>query len=116
MGNEKKLFLVKLLHTVIWAFFVVTIFYVVYCGVFDEVKTLTWVAAGLVILEGLVLVIFRMYCPLTLIARRYSNSERDNFDIFLPNWLARHNKRIFTSIFIFGLMLVLWRVLFSHFS
>jgi hypothetical protein len=30
--------------------------------------------------------------------------------------LARHNKRMFTSIFIFGLMLVLWRVLFSHFS
>ncbi|MCB0632840.1 MAG: hypothetical protein KDD15_24045, partial [Lewinella sp.] len=64
-----------------------------------------------VIGEGVVLLIFRMFCPLTLIARKYSDSTKDNFDIYLPNWLARHNKLIFTSIFIFGIVLVLVRVL-----
>jgi len=40
-----------------------------------------------------------MFFPLTLIAGNYSNSQKDNFDIFLPNWLAKHNKLIFTTIF-----------------
>ncbi len=34
-----------------------------------------------------------------------------NFDIFLPNWLARHNKTIFTSIYLIGVIIVLFRVL-----
>jgi hypothetical protein len=51
-----------------------------------------------------------MYCPLTVIARKYSDSQQDNFDIFLPNWLAKYNKLIFTSIFILGVILVLFRV------
>jgi hypothetical protein len=35
--------------------------------------------------EGIVLLIFKMRCPLTVIAMRYSDSNKDNFDIFLPN-------------------------------
>lgn len=107
--NQRRLFLVKLIHTAIWIFFVVAIFYVVYCGIADEIGILTWLAAGAVVLEAVVLALFGMYCPLTLIARKYSDSEKDNFDIFLPNWLARHNKVIFTSIFLTGLLLVVWR-------
>ncbi|MFT7189365.1 MAG: hypothetical protein ACI9AV_002644, partial [Sediminicola sp.] len=37
---------------------------------------------------------------------------KDNFDIFLPNWLAKYNKVIFTTLFIIGLGLVLIRILF----
>ena len=68
------------------------------------------IGIGLIIGEGFVLLVFKMFCPLTLIARNYSNSQKDNFDIFLPNWIAKHNKLIFTSIFIVGLMIVLVRV------
>jgi hypothetical protein len=37
-------------------------------------------------------------CPLTGVAARYTVDRRDNFDIYLPEWLARHNKLIFGSI------------------
>ncbi|MBL7775062.1 MAG: hypothetical protein JNK89_03620 [Saprospiraceae bacterium] len=102
---------IKIVHTLIWAFFVAIIFYTLYCGIADRVTAYTWIAIGLVVLEGVVLLIFNMYCPLTVLARRYSDSEKDNFDIYLPNWLARHNKRIFTSIFLVAVALVLLRVL-----
>jgi hypothetical protein len=65
----------------------------------------------MVIAEGIVLIIFKMFCPLTLIARKYSNSDKDNFDIFLPNWLARYNKIIFTTIYLVSVIIVLLRVL-----
>lgn len=110
MTNAGKLQAIKLVHTLIWVFFVTVIFYVVYCGIADQVNPLTWVAVGLVVMEGLVLLVFKMFCPLTLMARKYSDSEKDNFDIYLPNWLAKYNKQIFTTIFVIGLVLVLIRI------
>ena len=77
----------------------------------NTVTAYTWIGIGLIIFEGLVLLVFKMYCPLTVLARNYSDSQKDNFDIFLPNWLAKHNKLIFTSIFVVGLILVVFRTL-----
>ncbi|MBK7872888.1 MAG: hypothetical protein IPJ74_20565 [Saprospiraceae bacterium] len=111
MDEARKLHTIKLVHTAIWVFFVTVIFYVLYCGIVDNVNILTWIAVGLVLAEGIVLLVFKMFCPLTLLARRYSDSEKDNFDIYLPNWLAKYNKQIFTTIFVIGLLLVLYRVI-----
>ena len=111
MTSALKLFWTKIIHTAIWAFFVAVILYVLYGGLADQLTTYTCIAIGLVMVEGLVLLLFRGSCPLTLIARKYSDSDRDNFDIFLPNWLARYNKLIFTSLYAIGLLLVGYRLL-----
>ena len=113
MDPKDKLVAIKLVHTAIWLFFVIVIFYILYCGVYGDITIWTWIGIGLIIGEGIVLLIFRMFCPLTVLARRYSDSQRDNFDIFLPNWLAKYNKLVFTSLFVIGLILVLVRK-FSH--
>ncbi|MGB5499128.1 MAG: hypothetical protein WBM77_09395 [Maribacter sp.] len=112
MNRTQKLLAIKLIHTLIWVFFVVVIFYVLYSGVSNNVNPNTWIGIGLVLGEGIVLMIFNKFCPLTLIARKYSDSEKDNFDIFLPNWLAKFNKLIFTTIFIIALLVVLIRTFF----
>ena len=112
MNRTHNLLVIKLIHTLIWAFFVVVIFYVLYSGIYDKVTIYTWIGIGLVLVEGLVLLVFKMFCPLTLVARKYSDSEKDNFDIFLPNWLAKHNKLIFTTIYVVALLLVLIRTFF----
>ena len=109
MNKAQKLLTIKLIHTVIWVIFVAVIFYIVYSGITDNITLYTWLGIGLIIGEGLVLLLFKMSCPLTVVARKYSNSQKDNFDIFLPNWLARHNKLIFTTIFVIGLVIVLFR-------
>lgn len=111
MNKENKLLIIKLIHTLIWAIFVALIFYIVYSGFTDTVTVYTWIGIGLIIGEGLVLLLFKMSCPLTVVARNYSDSQKDNFDIFLPNWLAKHNKLIFTAIFLVGLMAVVYRTL-----
>jgi hypothetical protein len=35
--------------------------------------------------------------------------QSDNFDIFLPEWLAKHNKLIFGSLFAIDELLLLWQ-------
>ncbi len=109
MEMDKKLLAIKLLHTLVWAFFVTIIFYILYSGLANKLTTFTWISIGLIIVEGLVLLLFKMFCPLTVIARRYSDSEKANFDIFLPQWLAKYNKEIFTAIYLLGVALVLLR-------
>ncbi len=61
--------------------------------------------------EVLVLLINRFRCPLTGIAARYTQDRRDNFDIYLPLWLARYNKQIFGSLYVAGIFytLVQWK-------
>lgn len=108
---NKKLFAVKLAHTVIWAIFVLVILYIVYCGVFDCVNIAAFVGIGLVIGEGIVLLICGWRCPLTLLGRKYTDEHEVGFDIFLPTWLAKNNKVIFTTLFVIGVVLVIYRLL-----
>ena len=93
MSPSGKLFVIKLLHSIIWIFFVTVIFYILYSGIANEISTLTWIAIGLVIGEGIILLIFKMFCPLTIIARKYSDSDSANFDIFLPLEYEIHKTR-----------------------
>jgi hypothetical protein len=50
-----------------------------------------------------------MRCPLTGVAARFTDDRRDNFDIYLPLWLARYNKPIFGWLFAAGLAFTLAR-------
>jgi len=103
MKNEaaRRLRAVKLLHTVVW---------VVFAGCVVAIPWLTWqgrfggaaVLAMIVLGEVLVLWYHRWSCPLTAIAARYTDDRRANFDIYLPEWLARHNQRIFGSLYAIG--------------
>lgn len=111
MKNESKLILVKSLHTLIWLFFNFVIFYMLYEVVADKIDKWLWIGWALIILEGLTLLLFKFFCPLTVIARRYSNSTKDNFDIYLPNWLAKYNKLIYTSIMGIILILTIYRLI-----
>lgn len=112
MANTTKLFLIKLLHTVIWVFFVAVIGYIVYAGITGELNAFVWAAIGLIALEGVVLLFNSGACPLTPWAARYTAQREDNFDIFLPLWLARHNKAIFTPITVLGVLLIVGRMIF----
>jgi hypothetical protein len=41
----------------------------------------------------------------------YTDDRRDNFDIYLPLWLARYDKQDFGTLFTAGVVLtwVMWR-------
>lgn len=106
-----KLVLIKLLHTVIWVFYNIVIFYLLYAVLKNKIDVWTWICIGLVCIEGIILAIFKLRCPLSIVAERYSDSKKDNFDIYLPNWLAKYNKAIYTSIFFISLIILAFRLI-----
>jgi len=111
MKDDNKLALIKVVHTIVWLFFNAVIFYMLYAAIANKIDIWLWACYGLIVLEGLVLLIFKFYCPLTVWARKYSHSTRENFDIYLPNWLAKYNKQIYTSIVIVISIIVIIRLL-----
>src|SRR5688572_1067258 len=109
--NLLRLRIVKLTHTLAWALFA------------GCILALPWVAwqrnfraaailIGVVLVEVLVLLANRFRCPLTDVAARYTEDRRDNFDIYLPLWIARYNKQIFGTLFVAGILftLLIWRI------
>jgi hypothetical protein len=92
---------VKLLHTAVWLFFAGCIAAIPLAGARDQ---FWWVGVltGLVLAECAVLVLNSGRCPLTDLAGHYTRDRTDNFDIYLPLWLARHNKAIFGTLFALG--------------
>jgi hypothetical protein len=102
MKSDNRLAAIRFLHTVVWAFFVACILLIpvaAQAGRFGLAALLI----GFVLLEVLVLAVNHWRCPLTGIAARHTDDRQANFDIFLPLWLARHNKTIFGSLFVAGL-------------
>lgn len=111
MNKGEKLVLLKWIHTFIWLFYNVVIFYLLYAVVVNKIDLWVWICLGLIALEGLILLIFRSFCPITVLARKYSDSKRDNFDIYLPNWLAKYNKTIYTIIVAIAVVILLIRLI-----
>ena len=89
------------------------IFYLLYAVIANKIDKWVWICIGLILLEGVILIAFKRICPITLIAKKYSNSQKDNFDIYLPNWLARYNKEIYTTIVLIAIVILLFRYLFK---
>ncbi|MGA9023349.1 MAG: hypothetical protein WB408_16540 [Terracidiphilus sp.] len=67
------------------------------------------VLTAFVVCECVVLAANRGRCPLTDWAARFTEDREANFDIFLPDWLARNNKAIFGTLFVVNELIVLWR-------
>ncbi len=108
--DQNKLTFVKTIHTLVWLFFNVVIFYMLYAAVINKLDIWLWIGYGLFLFEAIVLVIFKSYCPLTLIARRYSDSHEPNFDIYLPRWLAEYNKWIYSTILVTVVFITLYQI------
>ena len=106
-----QLTLIKIIHTIVWIFFNVVLFYMAYAVILNKIDKLVWIGVALIVLEGVVLLIFSKMCPLTIIARKYSGSTKNNFDIYLPDWLAKYNKLIYTTFFIIIVAGIFYRIL-----
>ena len=99
---------IKIVHTVVWAAFVACILAIWFFAWQAEFYYAT-LAIGIVCVEVLVLILNHWRCPLTSVAARYTGDRRANFDICLPEWLGRHNKLIFGTLYVAGIIFTLAR-------
>jgi hypothetical protein len=109
----RNLLFIKIIHTAVWLFFNCVLIYLFYAVITNKIDKWVWIGLGFFVLEGITLMLFKMMCPLTILARKYSDSSKDNFDIFIPNWLAKNNKRIYTVLLGIVLIMLGFRIVFK---
>jgi hypothetical protein len=90
--------LLKIVHTVIWTIMAAancTAFYLAWIGRFN-----LWFVFSIILLGGeiVVIVVNSWHCPLTDVMAKYTSDRRANFDIYLPEWLARNNIKVFSVL------------------
>ncbi|HUJ93958.1 MAG TPA: hypothetical protein VLW84_01735 [Terriglobales bacterium] len=97
---------IKIFHTIIWAFLAASIIALPVLGVLRRFR---WAAilSVIILLECVVLAINGGRCPLSDLAAHYTADRSSNFDIYLPDSLATHNKTVFGTIFLVGELVVL---------
>lgn len=110
MSRTSKLIAIKIIHTTIWVFFNIVIFYFLYAVLVNKIDMWVWICLGLVLCEAITLMIFKNVCPVTIVARKYTDSNKVNFDIYLPNWLAKYNKLIYSAIVAITVVILLYRL------
>jgi hypothetical protein len=110
MQPRTALHAIKIIHTLVWAIFAACI---IATPIFTYAQRpdISTVLIAITSVEVLVIVINRWRCPLTGVAASYTTDRSENFDIYLPAWLAKYNKVIFGALFIAGALYTLFALL-----
>lgn len=106
MNPNKKLLIIKSVHTLVWTLFAGSIMAIPVFTYFRNLPV-AWGLSCFVLMEVVILLVNRMRCPLTDVAATFTDDRRDNFDIFLPLWIARYNKQIFGWLYVAGIVYTL---------
>ncbi len=101
-----KLFLIKLVHSLIFFLMLACLIYILYSGITGTFNLLLLLALIAIFTEGIALILNNWRCPLTGLAERYGAESGSVTDIFLPSIIARNSFMIFSVVFALGLVLL----------
>jgi hypothetical protein len=112
MTAEVAIFLIKALHTAVFAFVSSCILYVLGCGIVGRAKRgLLNAAIAVPSIVGIFWWLNGRECVLSSIIYRLSAGDRTRADIFLPEWFSSWIMAGSTSLLVVAVGLVLWRQL-----
>jgi hypothetical protein len=107
MSDASKLFVVRLVHTIIYAINAGACFVVLNAGLTGHIDPLFWFSAVLVAVEAAILLANGLKCPMSPLAVKYGARETDFFyDTFLPERLTRHTFHFFSIVVLLGLVFI----------
>lgn len=108
MIKHRKIFFIKLIHSIVFFFIVACLVYIFYCAVVERYDWTLLIALAAVVVEGLVLFVNRGNCPFTSLARKYGDADGSVTNLFIPLWFARRTFTIGITIFVIELVWLAW--------
>lgn len=96
----------KAIHTIVWWIMTISNFVAFYFAFIGRFDAWFWIPALLIIFEIFVIVLNDWKCPITGVAEKYTEDRKANFDIYLPEWLAEYNVKIFTVLILLEILIV----------
>ncbi len=105
MASPRRLFLIRLLHTVIYIVMAASALVVLFAGVTGANGPWLPPALVLILIESVVFIGFGLKCPLTAVVARHADGAPVS-DTLMPERITRHTFKVFGPIFVIGLALL----------
>ena len=103
---NRRIFLVKLIHSFIFWFQVVCIAYLLYAAIFRVFSVFLLIPIISIAINGILLYFNNGRCPFTNLAEKYGAESGSVTDLFLPKFIADNIFRTFTPLFFIGLTVI----------
>jgi hypothetical protein len=102
---------IRAIHTALHVILTGLLLVLLYEVIFDRITALTWIAVGLFLAEGLILLVNGWECPLTRYTETLGAAHGRVTDFFLPRWFADRAFQIYGGLFGVAVLFLLLRVL-----
>ena len=106
-GHVLALTVLKALHTFIWILMTTANFAGFYFALIGKFNWWFFLCVALLGGEIVVILVNSWHCPLTDVMAKYTSDRAANFDIYLPEWLAANNIKIFSVLIVLEIVAVL---------
>ena len=103
--------LLRAAHVVLGILFTLMLGWLLYEGISGRITVASWIAVGLFLVEGVILMVNRWNCPLTYLTETLGSEHGRVTDLFLPKFVADHAFQVFGAAFAVGFALFLFRIL-----
>jgi len=107
VANKHKIFVIKLVHTIIYIFMVIGIFYILFAAITKTYDIWLYVSLALLILESIIYFANGRTCPFTNLAKKYGDEKGYVGDLFMPKSVADNTFYLFGTLFVLGLVILL---------
>ena len=105
------IFFIKLVHTAIFFIMTTCVIVLFYTGIMNRLSGWTIIALVLVFIEGIVLILNKWKCPLTIWAEKLGAENGSVTNIFLPRWLADRLFTICAPLFVISCLILIIRLI-----
>jgi hypothetical protein len=105
----RSIIFIKSVHTLAFVVLSIANVVVLYAALTGRITTTTWIALGLVLIEGVVLMFNGWRCPLRIYAEKIGAVSGQITDIFLPKWFADRIFLICGGLFACSILLFMIR-------
>jgi hypothetical protein len=96
---NKKVFVIKFIHSILFWLMVFCLVYILYCCIIRIYNWTLLTAVGVIIIEGLSIVLNHGRCPLTTLAEKYGAENGAVTHLFMPLFYARYVFKASTVLF-----------------
>jgi hypothetical protein len=103
---RSRLFWIKFVHSAIFWWQAICLFYLLYAGITATFNVLVLIAVVSILLNGVSLLLNRGRCPFTTLAENQGAESGSVTDIFLPDFIARNIFRVSFPFFICEVILL----------
>lgn len=110
-NSQHKLLVVKLVHATLFILMSGCVVYTLYSGIARNYHWTLFLAIGVIVVDGMVLMLNKWQCPLTSLAKKLGDDTGRVTDIFFPAWFVPHVLRSYSALFTVAVLVLAIRYL-----